>query len=383
MGRDATIRLMKPERILFLAEAQLGDLLVLTPAIRAVKETFPESFVGALVLRRRTYSGNERPALMTRNPETGPASVLTRSPHVDALWELDREGLRALKGPARLRTEVSIAGRIRGGGFDTVICTFPEDRFAVWALLSGARRRVGQRDQGLSRALNRRVDVRKEDDGVLRYYGKLVEAIGAVMTSEKTEFPVGEDDRDWAAARFAEIGLDDGSPVVAVHPGATTPGRIWPPDRYARMTEALASEGATVVLLGTDFDDPVLAAIRKELEREVPEIRFDERVSRLAAVLERCTLCVSNDSGPRHLAIAVGTPSIAFLSRVHDRQWRIYDDPAASEVLQSASACPVCSADECRDLVPEGEERGSACIRGVGVDVALAAVRRRLSAIRV
>jgi ADP-heptose:LPS heptosyltransferase len=88
---------------------------------------------------------------------------------------------------------------------------------------------------------------------------------------------------------------------------------------------------------------------------------------------------VSNDSGPRHLAVALGRPSVAFMPRFQDREWRIYDDPRRSIVLQGTSACPLCREGICQDRLPEGERYGSACIRMVDLDTALGAVRSMLA----
>ena len=124
----------KSRRVLCIAEGQLGDLLLLTPALRAVKESFPSSYLAVLVLQRRRY--DVAPASGDSSvppPISGSTSVVLRNdPHVDEVKEIDRSGLRELSGLRRLRSELGIIRWLRRQEFDTVICTFPEDRFRTF-----------------------------------------------------------------------------------------------------------------------------------------------------------------------------------------------------------------------------------------------------------
>ncbi|MDZ7345053.1 MAG: hypothetical protein ONA90_11140, partial [candidate division KSB1 bacterium] len=115
---------------------------------------------------------------------------------------------------------------------------------------------------------------------------------------------------------------------------------------------------------------------KKHLRTAVLAVNFGQSVARFAAILQRCTLCISNDSGPRHLAVAVGTPSVAFMRRGQDRQWKIYHDARVSIVLQSNEPCPECRDGICRDLIPPGEKYGAYCMRRISVEQALGAVAR-------
>ena len=128
---------MSRRRILFLAEGQLGDLLLLTPALRATKTTFPESHLTVLTVQRRRYSARDEPGddVIVRSPRGGTSVVVSESLHVDEVVEVDRALLRSLSGVARVRAEWKIVRYLRKAQFDTVVCTFPQDRFLLWSLL--------------------------------------------------------------------------------------------------------------------------------------------------------------------------------------------------------------------------------------------------------
>ena len=99
-----------PQRICVIAEGQLGDLLILSPALRSIKETFPSAALTVLVIQRRSYeeTGSAVAPVFVENPAGGTSAVLRSDPHVDRVAEVDREALRALRGFRRLKAEFSV-----------------------------------------------------------------------------------------------------------------------------------------------------------------------------------------------------------------------------------------------------------------------------------
>lgn len=365
-------------KILIIAEGQLGDLLILTPALRAMRASFPSAFMAVMVVQRRRYA--ETPAearnVIWTDFQGGTTAVLRDGDYADEIVEVDRNALRALKGVARMAAEKRILHYLRSKEFDLAISGFPEDRFALWAFASGAGVRVGQRRQRFSFLYTHTPDVRKEENGVLRYYCDLAAAAGAAIESHVTEYRIPQAAQRWAQDFFRSRKLDQASRIWAVHPGASGPYRVWPPDRFAALVDELQSAGmASVLLCGTDYDRAAIAEVKKHLRTEVAEINFGESISRFAAILQRCQCCISNDSGPRHLAVAVGTPSLAFMPRFQERQWKIYDDERKSIVLQGEQTCPACPNGSCRDIIPAGELYGSFCMRMISVEHALATAK--------
>ena len=360
-----------PSRILVIAEGQLGDLLILTPALRALKHSFPAADITALVVQRRSYdaAGTGRGDIVSV-PTGGTSEVLLNDPHVNSVAEVDRARLRSLPIGGRIRAEAEIVSWLRRGEFDTVICTFPQDRFFQWAFLSGARLRVGgEEGGGFSALLNRRIRRKKSEGGVLEYYCALARAAGARVESYETRFEIPESATAWAAEAFRTLGLPDGEMPLLVHPGASGAYRIWPPEYYATLIDSV-QEGVkrNVLLCGSAFDRGVVEDVRRRCLSQVRVQMTDGGVSRLAALLKRSALCLSNNSGPRHLAIAVGTPSLAVIPRYDDAEWKIYGDELRAGTVQSAAACSSCGADACFNRIPGGEAYASFCMRDVPPD---------------
>jgi heptosyltransferase-3 len=358
-----------PSNILLITEGQVGDLLLLTPAIRALSESYPFARITLLIVERRD-TGSARGI---QGELLGPAkdTILSTNPRVHHIYSVRRDYLRMLSGARRLGAERRIIRFVREKRYDTVICTFPEDRFALWAFASGARVRVGERRQGLGWVFTHTPDVRKEDRGVLEYYRSLVRTVGAVPDNAGPEYHIRPDAEEWAQGFLQDHGLLPGA-YVAVHPGATGDYKIWPPERYAALIDRITDETSLPAVLCTGPQDgDVYARVRESLRSAVVPLNTAGRIDRLAAVLAHAALVISNDSGPRHLSIAVGTPSLAFFRRHHDREWGVYPESATVRTLKSTIDCPLCPAGICHDRTTDGQRYGAACMMDISVETAL------------
>ena len=361
-----------PGRICIVAEGQLGDLLILSPALRALKESFPSASLTVLVLQRRSYDGSSSAprSVLTEDVQGGTAAVLRSDPNVARVAEIDRQTLRALGGLPRVRAELSVIRWLRRGRFDTVICTFPQDRFYLWAFLSGARARVGEEGKSFSVLLTHRIRNKKSQGGVLAYYCALAEAAGATVRSQRTSVVISPAHSERAASRWRSLGLPEEKPVVAIHPGASGGYRIWPPGNYAALIDHLQRGGIPVILTGSSYDSEVLGEVNRRCGNPPPLVITPD-VLDLAALLRKCALCVSNNSGPRHLAVAAGVRSLALIPRFDDGEWKIYADETEAGTMQSREDCPACPPTACRNTLPAGERYGSHCMRALSVhDVA-------------
>jgi heptosyltransferase-2 len=360
---------------LFLTEGQVGDSLVLTPALRAVKQTFPSCFVAVLVVERYTPLEDDLPELsiLVATPRQRAHRVLGLNPHVDELLIVARNRLRALRGIERLRAELAIVRSIRRFRFDTVISTWPADRFSLWAFLSGAPRRVGQRNTNFHFLLTHTPEIEKADRGILEYYCDLARAIGARIESLETELTISPSERQRAREFLLGHGIGDNQPFVVVLPGATADYKIFPPERFATIIDYVTiARNIPVVLCEGPLDNAIVEEIVRRVERA--PIRF---VGNASALIEASRLCISNDSGPRHIAVALRTPSLAFF-RLAQKEWDVYQDGLTRVSLRTAGTCSACPAHKCDDITPLGERYGTHCMRMISTDAALAALRDML-----
>jgi len=361
------------QKILFICEGQLGDLLILTPALREMKHTFPDSELSVMIVQRRYYYSSESDNQNVLNTVLGKGTseVLQHNPFVDKIIEVNRSAFHKLKYIARLKAEWEVIKHLRNKKYNTVICTFPEDRFVLWSYLSAIKIRVGQKKQGLSWLLNNKPDISKEENGVLNYYCDLAVAAGAKIDSFETNYYVSEKSTEWAEEFFIKNNISKGEKIICIHPGASGNYKIWPPEKFAEVYDNLMSrDNYAALLCGTNFDDQVITEIKKHIKTKLISVDFSDSIDRFAAILKKSSLCISNDSGPRHLAVAVGTPAISIMSRMKHKAWKIYNDEK-NIILQAENQCDNCPDNDCREIIPDKEIFGAKCIRTIKVNEVL------------
>lgn len=352
------------ERIVFLTRSHLGDLLLMTPAIHAVRERFPQARIFILV-------------------EEGCREVFTQNPDVDEILTFDVHALRRSKGIKKLGEELKIIRLLRRQEFDLAICFYPEDRTTVWAFMSGARYRVGPSHQPFRSLLNVKVSTSETAAGVREYFLDTVRAIGAVPSTLQMRFTVSADAEAWAESILRSHFLAEKKVLIGIHPGASGEYKIWPPENFASVLEGLRrDESVEVILFQGPGDDEIVHQISGRMNPPPLIVDTSMSLERLAALMKRCHLCIVADAGPRHVAASVGTQTLALFRRTHAAAWRIYSEEEGNFILESSKSCPHCPAEKCRDKTPAGEIFGAYCLREISVEDVLLRVQEILKKVR-
>jgi ADP-heptose:LPS heptosyltransferase len=322
-------------RILVVKLASLGDLLTITPALRALRATFTDAHIGVLT-----------------TPSS--AAALRGLDSFDELLTFDKfEFDRPSDAVRRWPGAVGLARTLRHGGWQTLVLLhhlttpFGIAKYAALSLASGATKRVGL-DNGRGRwfltdsAIDRGFGWRHEVD----YWLDVVGVLGARHPAQpRLELCIASDDDSWAEARWLSFGLSD-AVLLVPGSGAFSRARRWSPERFAQVGRTLLeTRGLTpVVLSGLDPDEQALArhvaAAIGPAARVAPPAPDPQA---LGALIRRCRLVVANDSGPVHVATAVGTPVVAIFGPSNDRAWGPYPPHvAAHQVVREAVACAPC-----------------------------------------
>jgi heptosyltransferase-2 len=362
-----------PDRVLVVKLASLGDLLTITPALRALRTGLPSAHIGVL-----TTPGSA-PAL--RGLDTFDEVILFDK------FAFDRpaDAIHGLPGA------LGLARALRRGGWDTVVLLhhlttrFGIAKYAALTLGSGATRRVGL-DNGRGRWFLTRSAA---DHGFgwqheVDYWLDVAGVLGAPRPrAPRLELCVAPDDHAWAAARWDELDLPRDVVLLAPGSGAFSRARRWSPSRFAAVGEALhETRGLTpLVLSGIEPDERQLAA--NVAARLGPSARLAPSApgpQALGALVRRCRLVVANDGGVAHVAAAVGTPVVAIFGPTNHRAWGPYPpaDPR-HQVVREAVACAPC--------IHRGHDFGTpqgcparTCLAIVEVPDVLAAAERALNA---
>jgi len=360
-----------PLKILFLAEGQLGDSIVLGPALKAMKMKYPECETSILLMHRRRYhkdhekNGSDLP-LIEKSNYAGTAEVFLDHPYADNILELDRKALRKLKGLKRLKAEMNCIKYIRKQKFNAAVCTFPQERFITWSFFAGIKKRIGEKNQKMSWLLTDKPDISRKDGGVLKYFCDLLSPLGVKCASYDTYYEIPEKSKEFAHAFFTEHGLKNNGNIIAIHPGASSKGRQMPPVFYTQLINRLIENGYdNIILCYSEYDIKYIMEVNKGLIKTPLEVHT-KHISELAAIFKLCKIAVVHNSGPRHLAAAVGINTLAILQDYDDIMWKIYYNDPKHEIIQANSPCENCSsAGQCYGYIPAGDKYGARCMNSI------------------
>lgn len=173
----------------------------------------------------------------------------------------------------------------------------------------------------------------------LRLFGHLGVAADERPEVAALEFPVWAADEAEDAVRRERHGLVPGGYVV-IHPGASSPSRRWPPDRYAEVADALTERGLRVVLTGVPAERHIAGAVRARSRSPLLDLTGETSLGGYALLLRNAALVVCNDTGTAHLAAAVGTPSVTVFLAGDPVRWAYQD--AQHRIARVAVGCNPC-----------------------------------------
>jgi heptosyltransferase I len=277
---------MQSPRILIVRLSAIGDVVQSVPVVCALRERFPQAFLA--------WAVQERAGTLLRGHEA-----------IDELIVLPHRFLASPREVWRLRR------RLLGLQFDTAIDVQCLTKSALLAWLSGARRRIGFGNPGgreLSKLFNNeRVDP-KSMHQVDRYL-ELLQPLGIASPNVRFQLPEHAGDGAAAARILAERKLDRDYAII--NPGAGWPSKLWPTDRYAAVARHLGQKHGlpTLIVWGGKAEQPLaeqIVAAAEGMAKIAPATTLPE----LAALSRRARLFVGADTGPLHIAAAVGTPCV-------------------------------------------------------------------------
>jgi len=273
----------------------MGDVLLTTPAIRAARRAFPDATIDFA-------TGVEG------------AAVLEGNPHLD-------EVLVWRRGPAGVRMLWEIARR----HYDAVVDFRSTPRDAWYVLASGARVRAGMRGRGpRNLAYSRLFD---RDAGPRYMAARKLEPLRALGIDAGAtpdlalELVVTEAERAWAGAALARHGLDAGAPIVAISPVTRVHYKQWGAERWAAIADRLAEAGARVLITSGPGELPQAQAVAERMTHPAVHDYGPTTLRQLAALYARCALWVGNDGGAKHIAVAVGVPTVTVFRHRESEVW--------------------------------------------------------------
>jgi heptosyltransferase-2 len=278
-------------RILVRGVNWVGDTVLSYPAVQQLKTLFPKSHLAILI-----------PSYLV--------DLWKTFPYVDEIIPFQKRG-----GIGSIWEDLNLSQSLKERNFDLAVILPRSFRSAFHIYLARIPIRIGYQSEGRSLFLTHGLRRTKEllHGHRVHYYLKLTEPLGKVESAPSPQIVLREEDRRWADRALKDLGIPEGKPLIGMNPGATYGlAKCWYPDRFGKLGERLAEKWqARILLFGKEEERPIVHEILHHLGTEGIDLTGKTGLLQLAALLERCALLVTNDTGTMHVATAVGTPVVA------------------------------------------------------------------------
>ena len=326
-------------RVLIVKLSAIGDIVMATPAARAVKEAVPQSYV--------CWAADTRFAELVRgNPDVDEVICWARNSGVVGAWHAGRE--------------------VRSRRFHVVMDLQGNGKSSILVRLSGAPRRIGYRRarEKAHLAYNERVECPAFPHG-MSCHQELLRAFApnAQFRHSAMHVPVTEQDRRFASDLLRTT-VGDGSRFAVFFPATTRANKHWPVEHWSRLADLMEQElGLVPLFLGSPADKPLVNCILSPVAGQAASAVGSTTLLQAAALIERASLAVGVDTGLLHIAQAVKRPTIGLFGP--SDAWLNHDGVDGFRALREPMDCSPCRrSPTCRDFD---------CMRAIRPEAVLAA----------
>jgi lipopolysaccharide heptosyltransferase II len=331
----------------------MGDVLMMTPAIRAIRE-----------------SGRNRRVTLLASPAGAAAARM--APEIDRVLEYDAPWMKH-GGKRDATADFDMIRRLREEAFDAAVIftTYSQSPLpaAMLCQLADIPLRLAHCRENPYRLLTDWVRDPEPQDTVrheVRRQLDLVATIGCRTANERLSCAVPQEAEKWAASRLSSLGIDNSQRWLLLHPGASAASRRYPPRQWSEAADQCATRlGCRLIFTGSSDESEMIDAIRADMSASSISLAGELDLGRLAALIAHAPVMVSSNTGPAHLAAALQTPIVDLyaLTNPQHTPWQV-----PSRVLFDDVPCRNCY----RSVCPQQHH---ACLAGVAPSRIVAAVQ--------
>ena len=352
-GKDAANEGVSPKyrRILIVRTDRIGDVLLSTPVIKALRKEYPQAYISMIV---SPYARD----------------IVEANPYLDEVIIYDKD----IKHKSWMRS-LKFASRLKKKRFDLAIILHPTNRMHLIAFLAGIPLRLGyNRKFGFLNNLRKKHTKQEGLKHEAEYNLDLLSDLGIGGNVRDLFMPIKTESEEWVKDLLASNGIKETDKLLAINPGASCPSKIWPADRFAQVAETLAKRhNFRILIVAGAKDIPLANMVAQKLGDRVLDLSGKTSLSHLASILKRCSLFISNDSGPVHIASSLGVPVISIFGRnqpgLSPRRWGPLGKK--DKYLHKDVGCIQCLAHNCK--------KEFACLKVISVEDVLSAAESILS----
>ena len=338
---------VKVQRVLVRIPNWVGDVVMATPALKAIREAWPSAFV---VAAGRSYV----------------TPLLEGSPLVDDLLSFQMAEERVFGGGMKL------ARRYRRQQFDAAILLTNSFTSALPTFLARIPIRVGLSGDGRAPLLTHRVQPILNEAGERKpipmptFYQRILDVLEISEAGPHYILPATAEDESEAGAFWEEFRLGNQGPVIGINPGARFgSSKLWQPERFGALSRRLREDGYCPLLLEGPGEEALAERIREVAGDSLVHPERILPLPTLRGVMPRLAGLVTNDTGPRHIAVAAGVPTVVLMGPTWP-EWTAWN-LERTVVLRHDVPCGPCHLKIC--------PTDHACMELIEVEEALTAIK--------
>ena len=333
---------INPHKILIIQLGGIGDVIMSTPTIEALRRHYKRAYIALLVISRAS-------------------SLIEGLPYIDELFDIDTEliSLRKLFNILYLFKIVKLIRELRGKQFDMVInlkriwTWWGAFKTAVFIKLIRAKYSVGKYT---SKSFFYSMKV-KEPKGEIKHMVEenldIARALGCKIKTVKLSLPIPDKERKFILGFMRERGLSENDKLIGFNPGAFRPSRRWPLLKWSELADRLIEEyNCKIIIAGSKNDSFLIDEIKRKIRRKRMIVTVtDFTLKQYAALMEKLTLFITNDTGPMHMAAAVGVPIIALFGSGEEEMFYPYPRNSKHIVIRKKVSCAPCYRFKCKNNI--------------------------------
>ncbi|MDD5729647.1 MAG: lipopolysaccharide heptosyltransferase II [Candidatus Omnitrophica bacterium] len=351
------------KRFLIINPFGIGDVLFTTPVIRAIKDNFPDSFIG--------YWCNERVQ-----------DILKNNKDIDVIFPLSRGDMKRISGQSKIEglfRFLSLVRKLKKGKFDVTIDFSLDHRYSLISKIIGIRKRVGFNYKKRGRFLTDSIELEGySSKHAVEYYLDLLNFLGLKPKKYDLNLAPTPESKARANSILGRSGINEGDLLIGIAPGAGASWgkdasfKHWPPAKFARLADRMVTElKAKVLIIGSEAEKEIAEAMVYSMKNKPVNLAGRTNLEDSIAVINNLRILVANDGGLLHIACALGVNTVSIFGPVDELVYGPYSISEKHAVIKRNIECRPCYKNFKRAVCDRDRE----CLNLISIDEVFEAVR--------
>lgn len=352
------------KRFLIVNPFGIGDVLFTTPVVAAIKESYPDCFIG--------YWCNQRVR-----------ALLKENPYISKIFALSRGDLKRIYGESKfggVSKFLNLLFSLKKERFDISLDFSCEHRYSLMAKLLGIRKRIGFNYKNRGRFLTDKIGIEGYNSKhEVEYYLDLLKPLDINPKRYNLVLRLSDAVKVKTNTKLSRFGIKYGDLLIGIACGAGASWgkdaslKHWPAIKFAQLADRISRDfGAKILILGDESERPIADVIVNTMVNKPVDLTGKTSLEEFAAVIGRLRILITNDGGPLHIGVSQGIKTVSIFGPVDDLVYGPYPKSEEHIVIKSDVSCRPCYKDFKMPLCDRERE----CINLIGVDEVFNAVRR-------